>query len=147
MARQCLINMIPRNWMVRIVSYNYDSEYFEMKHIKIYITRKVSYKMDPPVFIATGFCFQKKSTKFFRPPELDQPRYRPTRDTTTREERIPNLRDSIQRNSSSSSSSDEDGSSFEDSFEQMMENWADDDPLVLDQTGKLLTSAKQWSMI
>ena len=77
----------------------------------------------------------------FRPPELDQPRYRPTRDTTTREERIPNLRDSIQRNSSSSSSSDEDGSSFEDSFEQMMENWADDDPLVLDQTGKLLSSA------
>ena len=73
----------------------------------------------------------------FRPPELDQPRYKPT----TREERIPNLRDSIQRNSSSSSSSDEDGSSFEDSFEQMMENWADDDPLVLDQTGKLLSSA------
>jgi len=75
-----------------------------------------------------------KPTKKKRPPELDQPRYRPTRDTTTREERIPNLRDSIQRNSSSSSSSDEDGSSFEDSFEQMMENWADDDPLVLDQT-------------
>ena len=23
----------------------------------------------------------------------------------------------------------------------MMENWADDDPLVLDQTGKLLSSA------
>ena len=72
-----------------------------------------------------------KMNVHFRPPELDQPRYRPT----TREERIPNLRDSIQRNSSSSSSSDEDGSSFEDSFEQMMENWADDDPLVLDQTG------------
>jgi len=71
-----------------------------------------------------------KPTKKKRPPELDQPRYKPT----TREERIPNLRDSIQRNSSSSSSSDEDGSSFEDSFEQMMENWADDDPLVLDQT-------------
>merc|ERR1712131_321479 len=41
-----------------------------------------------------------KPTKKKRPPELDQPRYRPT----TREERIPNLRDSIQRNSSSSSS-------------------------------------------
>ena len=96
-------------------------------------------------FLSATITFLKISSKIkiniFRPPELDQPRYRPTRDTTTREERIPNLRDSIQRNSSSSSSSDEDGSSFEDSFEQMMENWADDDPLVLDQTGKLLTSA------
>jgi len=77
-----------------------------------------------------------KPTKKKRPPEHEQPRYRPT----TREERIPDLRDSIQRNSDSSSDDDNDeegGSSFEDNTpfdDKMMENWADDDPLVLDQT-------------
>ena len=60
------INMISRNLMACIVSYNHDSENFEWvakcligmipKHIKIFPTGKISYKMDRKHFkLITNF--------------------------------------------------------------------------------------------